>query len=289
MPRFRLTLEYHGGPFVGWQRQANGVAVQQVVEEAFAAFSSETPTVIAAGRTDAGVHARGQVIHVDLSRDWPVERVRDAVNFFLKPHPVCVLNVSVVASDFHARFSAIGRSYRYRILNRRPPPTLERGQVLWVAVPLDAGRMAEAAARLVGKHDFTSFRAGSCQAKSPVKTLDSLIVERIGAEIHIAVNSRSFLHHQVRNIAGTLKLVGEGRWTPDDVSRALAARNRAAGGPTAPPDGLCLEAVRYPETAGTSRESAQSCNMNASENSATTTPAADRPEISRPLQAMNQE
>lgn len=283
MPRFRLILEYHGGPFVGWQRQANGLGVQQVVEEAFAAFSSETPTVIAAGRTDAGVHARGQVIHVDLSRDWSAERVRDAVNFYLKPHPVCVLKAFVVDEIFHARFSAIGRSYRYRILNRRPPPTLERGQVWWVVGPLNVVDMAEAAARLIGKHDFTSFRAANCQAKSPVKTLESLDLKKVGEEIHITVNSRSFLHHQVRNIAGTLKLVGEGRWTPDDVSRALAARNRAAGGPTAPPDGLCLEAVRYPETGAISREFDQCCSINASENSATTTPEAERPGIFSPL------
>lgn len=289
MPRYRLTLEYDGGPFVGWQRQANGLGVQQVIEEAFDRFCGEGPRVYAAGRTDAGVHGRGQVIHVDLARTWSVDKVRDAVNFHLKPHPICVLTAVVAADDFHARFSAIGRSYSYRILNRRPLPALERGRVWWVPHPLNVGRMNEAAARLVGSHDFTSFRAVNCQATSPVKTLDVLDVERIGDEVHISASARSFLHHQVRNITGTLKLVGEGRWRPDDVSRALAARDRAAGGPTAPPDGLYLESVRYPETDGMSKESAHSCNVNATVNSATTTPAAAKPEISKALQAINQE
>ena len=245
MPRYRLTLEYDGGPFVGWQRQDNGLGVQQVVEEAVTRFCGETVSVIAAGRTDAGVHALGQVIHIDLVRETTGRTLRDALNFHMKPHPVCALEADVAAADFHARFSARERSSRYRILNRRPPPVLDRQRVWWVAAPLDMQAMNAAASVLVGRHDFTSFRATICQAKSPVRTLDVLAVQRVGEEIHIKARARSFLHHQVRNIVGTLERVGAGSWSVDDVARALAARNRAAGGPTAPADGLYLESVSY--------------------------------------------
>ncbi len=245
MPRYRLTLEYDGSPFVGWQRQDNGLGVQQVVEEAIQRFCSETVRVFAAGRTDAGVHARGQVAHVDLERTTSGKTLRDALNFHMRPHPVCVIAADLAASDFHARFSACERAYRYRILNRRSPPVLERSRVWWVANLLDEQAMARAAGLLVGQHDFTSFRATLCQAKSPVKTLDELSVVRIGEEIHIQARARSFLHHQVRNMVGTLERVGAGRWAVEDVARALAARNRAAGGPTAPAEGLYLESVNY--------------------------------------------
>jgi len=245
MPRYRLTLEYDGGAFVGWQRQDNGVAVQQVVEDAFARFSGETPSIFAAGRTDAGVHALGQVAHVDLSRDWPADTVRDAVNFHLKPAAVAVLAAEVVDDEFHARFSARERVYLYRIVNRRAPLAVERGHAWWVPGPLDAAAMSAAARVLVGRHDFTTFRAALCQAKSPVKTLDALDVRRDGDLIEVEARARSFLHHQVRNMVGTLRWVGEGKWDAADVEAALAARNRARGGPTAPPEGLYLVRVGY--------------------------------------------
>ncbi len=245
MPRYRLTLEYDGEPFVGWQRQDNGPSVQQAMEEAVVRFCGEHAVVNAAGRTDAGVHAAGQVVHLDLQRDWAPETVRDALNFHLRPAPVAVLEARRVAGDFHARFSARSRSYRYRILARPAPPVLDRGRVWWVRTPLDPAAMAEAAALLVGHHDFTSFRSTMCQADSPVKTLDRLDVRTDGAEIRIEAQARSFLHNQVRIFAGTLKRVGEGAWTPSDVAAALAARNRARGGPTAPAHGLCLMAVGY--------------------------------------------
>ena len=246
MTRYRLTLEYDGRPFVGWQRQTNGPSVQQAVEEAIHAFCCETVRVQCAGRTDAGVHALGQVAHVDLEREPPPDKLRDAVNYHLKPQPVAVLEAEVAPPDFNARTSAIGRSYRYRIVNRRAPLALETGRAWHVIRPLDAAAMHEAARELVGHHDFTSFRASECQAKSPVKTLDRLDVTRMGEEIEIAAEARSFLHHQVRNMVGTLKLVGEGKWRAADVGRALEARDRSAAGPTAPADGLYLVAVRYP-------------------------------------------
>lgn len=245
MPRYRLTLEYDGEPFVGWQRQDNGPSVQQAMEEAVVRFCGERAVVNAAGRTDAGVHAAGQVVHLDLQRHWPSETVRDALNFHLRPAPVAVLEARRVAGDFHARFSARSRSYRYRILARPAPPVLDRGRVWWVRTPLDPAAMAEAAALLVGYHDFTSFRSTMCQADSPVKTLDRLDVRTDGAEIWIEAQARSFLHNQVRIFAGTLKRVGEGAWTPSDVAAALAACSRARGGPTAPARGLCLMAVGY--------------------------------------------
>jgi len=245
MTRYRLTLEYDGGPFVGWQRQENGPSVQQALEEAVFAFSGERVTAFAAGRTDAGVHALGQVAHFDLARETTAATVMDAVNFHLKPNPVAVLAAEAVPADFHARFSAKARAYRYRILNRRAPLALERGRVWQVAHALDAEAMHAAAQHLVGHHDFTSFRSSICQAASPEKTLDRLVVRRAGEAVEIEAGARSFLHHQVRNMVGTLKLVGEGKWTADDVAAALAARDRAKAGPTAPPEGLYLTEVCY--------------------------------------------
>ncbi len=245
MPRYKLTVEYDGSGFVGWQRQADGITVQQVLEEAIEAFAREQRLVEGAGRTDAGVHALGQVAHVDLRNDWEPDRVRDALNFHVKPHPVVVLAAKAVDDDFHARFSATQRGYLYRILNRRPPPAVRAGKVWWIPQPLDAAAMNAAARHLIGRHDFSTFRAANCQADSPVKTLDEIGVRPDGDEILITVRARSFLYRQVRNIAGTLKLVGEANWTPDDVRDALAAHDRGRGGPTAPPDGLYLTDVVY--------------------------------------------
>jgi len=245
MTRFRLLVEYDGGPFVGWQRQENGPSVQQAIEDAVFAFCQERVASVAAGRTDAGVHALGQVVHLDLARDCSADTLRDAVNFHLKPQPIAILSAEAAPPDFHARFSAIGRRYLYRIVNRRAPLALARGRAWWLPGTLDTDAMATAAERLVGRHDFTSFRSSICQAASPVKTLDRLSVERAGEEIRIEASARSFLHHQVRNMVGSLKLVGEGRWSADDLSAALEARNRRAAGPTAPPEGLYLVAVVY--------------------------------------------
>jgi len=245
MPRYRLILEYDGTGFVGWQRQENGLAVQQVIEEAIERFCGERVAVFAAGRTDAGVHALGQVVHFDLTRDADADTVRDAVNFHLKPAPVAVLAAEPAAADFHARFSAVGRAYLYRIANRRAPLALDRGRAWWVPVPLDAEAMREAARRLLGRHDFSAFRAAECQADSALKTLDVIEVARDGGEIRVAARARSFLHHQVRNMVGTLKRVGEGKWTADDMTRILESRDRAAAGPTAPACGLYLTEVLY--------------------------------------------
>lgn len=245
MTRWKLVIEYDGRPFVGWQRQDNGPSVQQAVEEAVRRFCGETPTVQAAGRTDTGVHAFGQVAHVDISKDVAARAVRDAVNFHLRPLPVSILSAEAMGSDFHARLSARQRGYLYRIVNRRAPPALDRGRAWHVRRPLDAEAMRDAAQVLVGHHDFTSFRASLCQAKSPVKTLDRLDVTRNGDEVRVVARARSFLHHQVRNIVGTVVLVGEGRWTAADVRRALDARDRSAAGPTAPPDGLYFTDVVY--------------------------------------------
>jgi tRNA pseudouridine38-40 synthase len=245
VPRYKLTIEYDGTGFVGWQRQANGLSIQEALETAFQRFCGENLTVHGAGRTDAGVHALAQAAHVDLARDADPETIRSAVNHHLRPHPISILMAEPARPGFDARRSAIGRVYRYRILNRRAPPALARGWVWHVAPPLDGAAMAEGARHLVGHHDFTTFRDSMCQAKSPVKTLDSLEVSQDGEEIQIEARARSFLHHQVRNMAGTLKLVGLGRWQPEDVARALAARDRRAGGPTAPAEGLALMAVRY--------------------------------------------
>ena len=245
MPRYKLTIEYDGTGFVGWQRQANGLSIQETLETAFERFCGERLIVHGAGRTDAGVHALAQVAHVDLPREADPETIRSAINHHLRPHAISILAAEPARPGFDARRSAIGRVYRYRILNRRAPPALEHGRVWHVAPPLDAAAMAAGARFLVGHHDFTTFRDSMCQAKSPLKTLDSLEVSQDGEEIQIEARARSFLHHQVRNMAGTLKLVGLGRWQPEDVARALAARDRRAGGPTAPADGLALVAVRY--------------------------------------------
>lgn len=246
MPRYRLLLEYDGGAFVGWQRQRNGRSVQQTLEDAVRAFSGEGAEVVAAGRTDAGVHAAGQVAHFDLARRFPPERVQGALNALVRPHPVAVLEVRVVGTDFHARFSAIQRRYRYRILNRRAPPALDRGRVWHLVRPLDAVHMREAARLLVGRHDFSSFRDAECQARSPVKTLDHLFVARRGDVVEVFAAARSFLHHQVRNMVGTLVMIGDGRRPIAWAREVLEARDRRRAGPTAPACGLCLEAVLYP-------------------------------------------
>jgi tRNA pseudouridine38-40 synthase len=246
MPRYRLTIEYDGGPFAGWQRQDNGPSVQGALEEAIFKLSSEIATVTGAGRTDAGVHAFAQVAHFDLVKDFAPEKVRDALNHHLRPAPVAVIEAAVVAAEFHARFSAIARHYFYRILCRRSPPALERGHVWHVVRALDAEAMQAGARALIGQHDFTTFRSSECQAKSPVKTLDRLEVRRAGDEIHIETQARSFLHNQVRSMVGSLKLVGEGKWRPRDMGRALEAKDRSACGPVAPPEGLYLVRVDYP-------------------------------------------
>ena len=245
MPRYKLTIEYDGRPFVGWQVQDNGPSVQGVLAAAIAAFCGEEAKVQGAGRTDAGVHALGQVGHVDLAKDWDEDTVRDALNAHLRPHPVAVLKAERVADSFDARFSAIQRHYRYRIISRRADLTLERGLAWRIGKPLDSAAMHAAAQRLVGRHDFTTFRHAECQAKSPVKTLDRLDVERTADEIDVTASARSFLHTQVRSMVGALALVGEGKWTADDVSAALAKRDRAACAPVAPPDGLYLTRVDY--------------------------------------------
>ena len=245
MPRWKLTIEYDGRPFVGWQRQDNGPSVQQTLEEAVARLSGETVRAHASGRTDAGVHALGQVCHIDLDKPFTALKLRDALNFHLKPAPVAVLLAEAVPETFHARLTATGRSYVYRIVNRRAPLTLDAGRAWQVTRPLDAEAMHAAAQRTVGRHDFSAFRAADCQARSPVKTLDRLAVERVGEEIRLHAEARSFLHHQVRNMVGTLELVGAGKWTAADLRRALEARDRGKAGPTAPPDGLYFIAARY--------------------------------------------
>jgi tRNA pseudouridine38-40 synthase len=247
VPRYKLTIEYDGTGLVGWQRQANGLSVQEALETAFQRFCGERLTVFGAGRTDAGVHALAQVAHIDLAREADPDTIRSAINHHLRPHAISVLDAAPAPPGFDARLSARSRRYLYRILNRRAPPALERGRVWHVAPPLDAVAMREGARHLVGHHDFSTFRDSLCQAKSPVKTLDVLDVTTDGEEIHIAARARSFLHHQVRNMAGTLKLVGLGQWRPEDVATALAACDRRAGGPTAPAEGLALVAVDYRE------------------------------------------
>jgi tRNA pseudouridine38-40 synthase len=245
MPRYKLTIEYDGRPFVGWQIQDNGPSVQGVLMAAIAAFSGEEVSVQGAGRTDAGVHALAQVAHVDLAKDWDDDTVRDAVNAHLRPHLIAVLRAERVADTFDARFSAIRRHYRYRIINRRADLALERGRAWRIAKPLASAAMHAAAQRLVGRHDFTTFRNAECQAKSPVKTLDRLDVARNADEIDVVACARSFLHSQVRSMVGALALVGEGKWTADDVTAALEKRDRAACAPVAPPDGLYLAQVDY--------------------------------------------
>ncbi len=245
MPRYKLTLEYDGAPFAGWQIQADQRTVQGVLTAAIEALTGEKSLVQGAGRTDAGVHARGQVAHVDVARNWDVHTVRDALNAHLRPHPIAILSAERVSDNFNARTSAIKRHYVYRIINRRPDLALEAGHAWRVPRPLDTDAMHVAAQRLVGKHDFTTFRSTECQAKSPVKTLDVLSVERNGQEITVTAVARSFLHSQVRSMVGSLEAVGEGKWSADDLARALAARDRTACGPVAPPDGLYLMRVDY--------------------------------------------
>jgi len=246
LPRYKILIEYDGTAFVGWQRQAAGISIQGAIETALHAFCGEHVSLRAAGRTDAGVHALGQVAHFDLAQPRETFRIREAINYHLKPAPIVVLDCIAVADDFDARFSAIKRHYIYRILNRRARPALAHNKVWWVAVPLDAERMGQAARHLVGNHDFTTFRAAQCQAKSPQKTLDRLDVVRERDEIVIRASARSFLHHQVRSMVGTLKHVGDGRWQVDDVRRAIAARDRSACGVVAPASGLYLVGVDYP-------------------------------------------
>jgi len=245
VPRYMIKIEYDGGPFAGWQVQATGLTVQGLLAAAFEGFCGEAVTVQGAGRTDAGVHARGQVAHVDLVREWDTDTVRDAVNAHLRPHPVAVLSCARVADDFNARTSARRRHYLYRVVNRRADLALDRGRAWRLPRTLDAAAMQAAAQCLVGRHDFTTFRAAECQAKSPVKTLDALAVARDGEEVTITAVARSFLHHQVRSMVGSLALVGEGKWSVEDLQRALDARDRTACGPVAPPDGLYLMRVDY--------------------------------------------
>ncbi|WP_293678703.1 tRNA pseudouridine(38-40) synthase TruA [uncultured Phenylobacterium sp.] len=245
MPRYRLVIEYDGRPYHGYQAQAGLPTVQAALERAVTAFCGEDLRVSAAGRTDTGVHAAGQVAHVDLAKAWPAETVRNALNAHLVPEPISVLEASVAEGDWHSRFSATGRRYRYRILNRASPPALDQGRVWHVKKPLDASAMHAAAQVLVGHHDFTTFRDLACQAKSPMKTLDVASVARDGEEVILEFASRSFLHRQVRSMTGTLAEVGVGRWTVDDVAAALAARDRKACGPVAPAQGLYLTHVSY--------------------------------------------
>jgi tRNA pseudouridine38-40 synthase len=250
MPRYALRIEYHGGPFAGWQRQAGQPSVQEAVETALRALEPEAPGIAAAGRTDAGVHATGQVAHADLSRDWDPFRLSEALNWHLKPAPVAVLGARRVPDDFHARFSATERRYLFRLIARRAPLTHDKGLAWQVLNPLDAGAMRKAAAHLIGRHDFTTFRSALCQSASPVKTLDEITIEEValpqGMEYRFRLRARSFLHNQVRSIVGTLERVGAGAWRPDLVKDALEAKDRAACGPVCPPQGLYLTGVSYP-------------------------------------------
>ncbi len=245
MPRYKLTIEYDGSGFLGWQIQNGGATVQGVLEKALQRIHGVHSLVYGAGRTDTGVHALEQVAHVDLPKEWDPFVLRNAINGNVRPHRVSVLEAEAVSDEFHARFSATKRRYLYRIANRRAPPALEHGKVWWVAPELDSDAMHEAAQYLVGHHDYTTFRATDCQAKSAEKTLDILRVSRYGDDIEIEAEARSFLHHQVRSMVGSLKHVGEGKWNPHDMKRALDAKNRAACGAVAPPQGLYLVNVNY--------------------------------------------
>ena len=246
MTRWRLTVEFDGGPFMGWQRQGHGPSVQEALEQSIFRMTGELVTLHAAGRTDAGVHALAMTAHVDVAKTLTKHRLREGVNALVRPNPISVTEVSKVADDWHARFSCIGRRYLYRILNRRAPPALDAGRVWHVAVPLDVEAMREGAAHLVGRHDFTTFRSAQCQSDSPVKTLDRLDVAKVGDEIHVTAAARSFLHHQVRSMVGCLALVGRGQWTPDDMRKALDERDRSALGFNAPPHGLYFVEAIYP-------------------------------------------
>ena len=246
MTRYCLTIEYEGTNYIGWQRQKTGASIQQELEDAVEAFCGERTLVQGAGRTDAGVHALRQVAHVDIIRETDGNTVRDALNAHLRPNPISVLKAKAVSNQFHARFSAQARSYSYRIINRKARLTTERHLAWHVPTSLDTGLMQLAGQRLIGKHDFSTFRASHCQAKSPVKTLTTINVTRVGERIEITTSAPSFLYHQVRNFVGTLRLVGEGKWTADDVSNALEACDRKKGGPTAPPQGLFLTQITYP-------------------------------------------
>lgn len=246
MPRYKLVVEYHGGPFVGWQRQDNGLSVQEVLENAAKGLCGEAVTAHAAGRTDAGVHALAMTAHIDLPKEYRPDQVRDALNYHMKSHPVSVLFAEAKGDDFHARFSCVRRSYEYRIINRRPPLTLEAGLAWRVGEPLDADDMHEAAQALVGHHDFTTFRAAACQAESPVKTLDEISVMRAGEAVFIRCAARSFLHHQVRSFAGSIVEVGRGKWRARDLKAALEACDRKACAQVAPADGLYFVRADYP-------------------------------------------
>lgn len=246
MTRWKLTIEYDGGPFMGWQRQDHGPSVQQTLEEALERMTGEPAQVLAAGRTDAGVHALAMAAHVDVMTSLAPHRLREGLNALVRPQPVSVLEVQPVADDWHARFSCVGRRYLYRILNRRAPPALDAGRVWHIGVPLDVEAMQASAARLVGRHDFTTFRSAQCQSDSPVKTLDRLEVSRVGEEIHVTAAARSFLHHQVRSMVGCLAMVGRGQWQPEGMRKALEARDRAALGFNAPPQGLYFVEAIYP-------------------------------------------
>lgn len=252
MPRYALKVEYHGAPFAGWQRQKDQPSVQGAIEAALARLEPGPHTIAAAGRTDAGVHALGQVAHCNMATEWDPFRLSEALNYHLKPQPVAIVAIAQVAEDWHARFSALERRYLFRILTRRAPATHDDGQVWQVKQPLDVAAMQEAVQHLLGKHDFTTFRSTVCQALSPVKTLDALDITEVdgfcGPEVHFHVRARSFLHNQVRSFVGTLERVGAGGWHPDDVRTALEARNRAACGPVCPPQGLYLAHVEYPDS-----------------------------------------
>ena len=249
MPRYKLTIEYDGQLFVGWQRQTNGPSVQEAIETAFAGFCGHAVTIRGAGRTDSGVHALGQVAHADLERSWEPHVLREALNAHLRPKRVAILDVAPVADTFDARFSALRRHYLYRIVNRRAPLTLDCGRAWLVKRPLDAGAMHDAAQILVGRHDFSTFRAAECQATSPVRTLDRLDVSKHGDAIEIHASARAFLHHQVRSMVGSLELVGAGKWHPHDLRAALESCDRARCGMVAPADGLYFVAVEYDDVA----------------------------------------
>jgi tRNA pseudouridine38-40 synthase len=246
MTRWKLTIEYDGGPFMGWQRQDNGPSVQGQVESAIFRMTGELASVHGAGRTDSGVHALAMVAHADIAKTLTAHRLRDGLNALVRPDPIAILAAEPAADDWHARFSCIGRRYEYRILNRRAPPAIERGHVWHIATPLDVDAMSEGAAMLVGRHDFTTFRSVQCQSKSPVKTLDRLDIIRDGEHVRIEAAARSFLHHQVRSMVGCLVMVGRGQWQPPDIKKALDARDRAALGLNAPPDGLYFVEAVYP-------------------------------------------